>query len=311
VGLSDFKVDLAIADTKNPNRAVLGILLDGQRWSQRRTVTDRDALPVSMLVNRMGWAGVERIWLPNWLRSPESEIARVKASFEKALLEGPRVTKKATQVKSSEPIFTRKTDLADERDFRGVNPFDSLLKEIPTWSPLGPKIIGAQQYLDYLHDKQIQGAVRDIVSQLTAHEGPVSSERLAKFVASCFGFNRVVSGRIAAINGVGFPGHVRDKEQFLYPAHQNPETYSEWRKSPAGSGRSIQDVSIREIKNAMISIARVAQGVEQEELLRETSRVFGVQKMSKDIATRLESALKSAISVGELMEDKGYLKPRS
>lgn len=310
VGLSDFKVDLAIADPAKPNQAVLGILLDGQRWSQRKTVTDRDSLPVSMLTNRMGWSGVERIWLPNWLRNRSAEIQRVKSAYEKAKLEGPKVAKRATQLKSAEPIFTKKSDLEDESEFKGINPFDSLLSSVPTWSPLQPKIIGAQQYLDYLHDKQIQAAVREIVAQLTAHEGPVSSERLAKFVATCFDFNRVVSGRIAAINGIGFPGHVRDKEGFLFPAAQNPDTYSDWRKSPAGSGRSIQDVSIREIKNAMIAIARVAQGVEIDELLKETSRVFGVQKMSKDIAARMEAAVDSAKATRELIEERGYLKPR-
>jgi hypothetical protein len=310
VGLSDFKVDLAIVDPKNAQRAVLGVLLDGHRWSQRQTVTDRDSLPVSMLTGRMGWPSVERIWLPNWLRNKQGEIDRINAAFVKALAMKPQAPRVNVKAKAAEPIFTKKSELEDERDFRGVNPFDKLLESVPTWSPLQPQIIGAQHYLDYLHDSEIQKAVRAIVDKLTEQEGPVSPERLAKFVAACFGFNRVVSGRVAAINGIGFPGQVRDKEQFLFPKAQNPETYSGWRKSPAGSGRSIQDVSIREIKSAMIAISDVAQGVQREDLIRETSRVFGVQKTSKEIAARLETAMDSAIAKGELVEENGYLKPR-
>ena len=310
VGLSDFKVDLAIADPSEPKRAVLGVLLDGQRWGQRKTVTDRDSLPVSMLTNRMGWAGVERIWLPNWLRNRDAEITRIKNSFEKAKLERPKSNRKQAKAQASEPIFTKKSDLSDEQTFKGVNPLDSLLESIPTWRPLGPKVIGEQRYLDYLHDPRIQTAVREIVGKLTAQEGPVSSERLAKFVASCFGFNRVVESRIAAINGLGYPGQARDKEGFLFPLSTNPDTYAEWSKSPAGHGRSIQDISIRELKNAMISIARVAQGVEIEELLKETTRVFGIQKMSKDITQRVETAAQSAIAKGELLLQDGYLKAR-
>jgi hypothetical protein len=310
VGLSDFKVDLAIADPSEPKRAILGVLLDGQRWGQRKTVTDRDSLPVSMLTNRMGWAGVERIWLPNWLRNRDAEITRIKTSFEKAKLDGPKSQRKQAKTQASEPIFTKKSDLSDEQTFKGVNPLDSLLDSIPTWRPLGPKVIGEQRYLDYLHDPRIQTAVREIVGKLTAQEGPVSSERLAKFVASCFGFNRVVESRIAAINGLGYPGQARDKEGFLFPLSTNPDTYAEWSKSPAGHGRSIQDISIRELKNAMISIARVAQGVEMEELLKETTRVFGIQKMSKDITQRVETAAQSAIAKGELLLQDGYLKAR-
>ena len=274
------------------------------------TVTDRDALPISMLTNRMGWAGIERIWLPNWLRNKQGEIERIKSAFAKAKSDGPRTARKALSHKTAEPIYTKKSDLADHKDFVGVNPFDALLESVDTWNPIQPQIIGAQNYLDYLHDKRIQAEVRNIVEQLTAHEGPVSSERLAKLVAACFGFNRVVGSRVAAINGLGYPGQVRDKEGFLFPKGVNPETYPDWKKSPAGSGRSIQDVSIREIKNAMIAIARVAQGVALEELTKETSRVFGVQKVSKDTAARLDAAITSAIQRGELVKDGEYLKPK-
>lgn len=310
VGLSDFKVDLAIADPKEPTKAILGVLLDGHRWSQRKTVTDRDALPISMLTNRMGWARVERIWLPNWLRNKQAEIERIKSAFARAKTDGPKIPRKSSTAQTSEPIYTKKSELSDQKGFVGINPFDALLDSVPTWSPIQPEILGAQNYLDYLHDKRIQAEVRNIVEQLTAHEGPVSSERLAKLVAACFGFNRVAANRVAAINGIGYPGQVRDKEGFLFPKGVNPDTYSEWRKSPAGSGRSIQDVSIREIRNAMIAIARVAQGVAMEELMKETSRVFGIQKVSKDTAARLEHALNIAIQRGELVQDGEYLKPR-
>ncbi len=310
VGLSDFKVDLAIADPKDPKKAILGILLDGHRWSQRKTVTDRDALPISMLTNRMGWARVERIWLPNWLRNKQAEIERIKSAFNRAKIDGPKTPRKSSPAKAAEPIYTQKSELADQKHGFGANPFDALLDSVPTWSPIQPEILGAQNYLDYLHDKRIQAEVRSIVEQLTAHEGPVSSERLAKLVAACFGFNRVAASRVAAINGIGYPGQVRDKEGFLFPKGVNPDTYSEWQKSPAGSGRSIQDVSIREIRNAMIAISRIAQGVEIDELMKETSRVFGIQKVSKDIAARLEHALNIAVQRGELVQDGQYLKPR-
>jgi len=310
VGLSDFKVDLAIVDPKNPKRAALGILLDGQRWSQRQTVTDRDALPISMLTGRMGWPSVERIWLPNWLRNRQGEIERIRKAFDRALLIDPAV-RVPIKPKVAEPIYTRKADLTNDDDYQTINPFDQLLESVETWTPTKPEYFGSQEYLDYLHDPDIKKAVRAIVEVLTNGEGPVSAERLAKFVASCFGFNRVVSARVAAINGVGFPGHARDEEGFLFPSGETPANYSGWRKSPAGSGRSIQDVSIRELANAIIAIAEVARGVEPAELVKETSRVFGVQKTSKETAARIDFAIRTALASGELIEEGGYLKPAS
>lgn len=309
VGLSDFKVDLAVMDSASPQKAVLGILLDGRRWSQRPTVTDRDALPMSMLINRMGWSGVERIWLPNWLRNSQAEVNRIKQAFETAKKVGPKVSRKSLEVRAAEPIFTRKSELSDQDNFQGYNPVDKLLETVSTWRPLRPQVIGSQEHLDYLHDSQIKDAVREIVEKLTTQEGPVSSERLAKFVAACFGFNRVVAGRILSINGVGYPGHARDDEGFLFPKSVSPEAYLDWRKSDPESGRALQDVSMQEIINAMKSVALAAQGVAPEQLVKETSRVFGVQKVSKVIATRIEASLALAVESGQLVQAEGYLKP--
>ena len=67
VGLSDFRVDIVIADPSNPGQPLVAVLLDGQEWFSRQTVADRDGLPVDVLANLMHWPAVERVWLPEWL----------------------------------------------------------------------------------------------------------------------------------------------------------------------------------------------------------------------------------------------------
>ncbi|MDQ2782485.1 MAG: DUF4011 domain-containing protein, partial [Actinomycetota bacterium] len=69
VGLSDFQVDLAVG---LPGQAPsLAVLLDSPAWAARRTTSDRDALPVTVLHELMGWPEVGRVWLPAWLRDRE------------------------------------------------------------------------------------------------------------------------------------------------------------------------------------------------------------------------------------------------
>jgi hypothetical protein len=309
VGMSEFKVDLALADSKKPNQAVLGILLDGKRWSQRRTVTDRDALPVAMLTDRMGWSAVERIWLPNWLRDRGGEIERIKKAFETAKTLKPRDARSSVKM-PAEPIFTQRSELGEGGSVDSVNPFDALLESTPTWSPMQIQIVAGQDYMDLLHVPEVQKAVRGIVAVLTNIEGPVSPERLAKVVASCFGFTRVVESRIKAINGVGFPGHDRGIENFLFPVGVGPSSYRDWKISNESSGRKLSEVSIYEIANAMVAIARVAQGVAPEQLVKEASRVFGLQKVSKDSSLRLEKALALAVQSERLIQDGHYFKAK-
>lgn len=84
VGLSDFRLDLVIARTEAPARLILPVLLDGESWHTRRTVSDRDVLPVEVLRNLMGWPSVARIWWPMWLQNRQEVIDQILAEVERA-----------------------------------------------------------------------------------------------------------------------------------------------------------------------------------------------------------------------------------
>lgn len=308
VGLSDFKVDLAIYDPKDNTKAVLGILLDGPRWNSRETVSDRDCLSVSLLRDRMGWPAIERIWLASWLRNPGDEVQRIKQVYENVLKTGATPVKKAEKKINVEPIFTT---LNIEGGNEGVNPVDRLLQEIEEWTPMYPEIVGDKKLLDYLYDQSIRNAISNIAVRLTEGEGPVSPDRLAKFVAGCFGLERVVANRVAAINSLPFTGQQRDEEGFLYPKGETYFTYKGWRRGTESSLRHIGDISLCEISNAMKAICEVAQGVRPEQLNKEVSRLFGVTKVSAAINQRLDAALNFSLHNGRLVRDGEYIQATS
>jgi len=77
VGLSDFRVDLSVATTGAPEHPVMAVLLDGPTWAARRTVSDRDGLPVEVLSRLMGWPAVERVWMPEWLGDAGAVLDRL------------------------------------------------------------------------------------------------------------------------------------------------------------------------------------------------------------------------------------------
>ncbi|MGY5885930.1 DUF3320 domain-containing protein [Modestobacter lacusdianchii] len=84
VGLSDFRVDLTVAPADAPDAPVLAVLLDGPAWAHRRTVGDRDGLPVEVLGELVHWPAVERVWLPTWLADREAVLATLVAAVEAA-----------------------------------------------------------------------------------------------------------------------------------------------------------------------------------------------------------------------------------
>ncbi|GEA87053.1 DNA helicase [Cellulomonas cellasea] len=84
VGLSDFRVDLALADAAAPERPLVAVLLDGPGWAARRTVGDRDGLPTEVLSRMLRWPAVERVWLPAWLATPGDVLDHLVGSVERA-----------------------------------------------------------------------------------------------------------------------------------------------------------------------------------------------------------------------------------
>jgi SpoU rRNA methylase family enzyme len=307
VGLSEFRVDIALLDKAKKNRAVLAILLDGPRWHSRLTVSDRDCLPVALLKDKMGWMAVERIWLPNWIRDPQGEIDRIKSAYEVALKSPARPKASQQGQKPPAPVFTVKQPTVDSRNNR--NPVDDLLTRTSTWKQLTSQQIGTQEYLDYLHDSRVKQAVWAAVRLLVETEGPVSKERVGKFVAGCFGYSRVVANRINAIHSVvvNGPDFSHDLEGFVFLSAAPADSFAGWQKSSVGAGRSADEISIPEIVNAMKAICEVAGGVRYEQLVKETTRVFGVQKVSAKTLDRFQLACDWAIANERLKLSGDYL----
>jgi hypothetical protein len=84
VGLSNFRIDLVLARPGDPARPILPVLLDGESWRKRTTVSDRDVLPVEVLQDLMGWPAVARIWWPMWLQNRQEVINHILAEVDHA-----------------------------------------------------------------------------------------------------------------------------------------------------------------------------------------------------------------------------------
>jgi hypothetical protein len=82
VGLSEFRVDLSISRPGDPETPVMAVLLDGPSWARRRTVGDRDGLPVEVLDDMLRWPSVQRVWLPSWLADPAAVADELVAAID-------------------------------------------------------------------------------------------------------------------------------------------------------------------------------------------------------------------------------------
>lgn len=327
VGLSDFRVDLAVAaDEGGPWVAVL---LDGPGWAGRATVADREALPTAVLAGTMGWPRVERVWLPSWLTERDRVVrrlvdaavgvrtARTGGVGVQDVPDGPGVQDGPGPVRpDAAPVPDDPTPLA-----RAAFP-----PHPPPPPPPAPPVSdvaedaaqpavfvaastsgweGRRELLDRLDDRRAAALVRDVALDVIAVESPIEEGRLARVVGNRFGLKRVVAKRAAEILGV-VPRTLRHDTLlgiFYWAPGSSPETYTGFRATPPDVSRPLAEVAREEIANAMAHLARLGHGIAPEELIRETAAVFGVGRVTAPARERLEAVVAWAVSTGRLEVD--------
>jgi hypothetical protein len=65
LGLSNFKIDMALSLPEFGDKWLVAVLFDGEEWSERPLAIDRDAVPIIVLENVMSWRRVARVWMPS------------------------------------------------------------------------------------------------------------------------------------------------------------------------------------------------------------------------------------------------------
>lgn len=304
VGLSDFRVDLVIADPDEPERPLVAVLLDGAEWFGRRTVADRDGLPVEVLSKLLHWPGVERVWLPEWLGQREATIVRLRDAV--AAAKQCKLEPRAEEVVTPPPVVAP----VEEKSFafRSVQlkPKPAAPRRHPDltdFSPWNPVVIGSISVLDEIHTSYNRSHVVKIAESVIDSEGPVHRDRLAKLVAGAFGLGKVSESRKRAIQQVVPSEYSRaDDREFYWPNAVSPGAWRTVRTSNRGEGRPIGEISLVEIGNAMRVAAEQAGGSAVDDLKREAMNLLGMTRMGSAVTLRLDQALERALAVGVLKQ---------
>jgi len=83
IGVSSFRIDIAVCSPKDPSTYVLAICLDGKTYQKIKYTRDRDRMFAYML-SRMGW-NTCRVWSMDWYSNPEAAKKRLWNRVSSAL----------------------------------------------------------------------------------------------------------------------------------------------------------------------------------------------------------------------------------
>ncbi|MFE4706902.1 DUF559 domain-containing protein [Peribacillus simplex] len=85
VGMSGYRIDMAVVHPNDRSRYILGVECDGAMYHSSPSARERDVYRQRYLESR-GWK-IERIWSRNWWRNPVNEIERIDRRIKELVRE--------------------------------------------------------------------------------------------------------------------------------------------------------------------------------------------------------------------------------
>ncbi len=294
VGVSAYRIDMAIRDPRDRSRYVLGIECDGATYHSARSARDRDVLRQQVLRGQ-GWR-LHRLWSTDWWRDPARSIDAALRSLEQAQqapveqsVPAPALTDTATVVPPA-ALGPREDSTAGPSRFPAT-PYERFRPDERLW-----------RHRDVLIDPSQSRALATSIVALMKAEAPIHEDVLWDRLKEIHGVARAGANvranitkaiRIATKDSV-----VRGSDRRFYYYGVAPPTA--FRIAADGVHRTIDQIPPEEIQLAIQHLAEEQFGVSREDVPHGVAALFGVERARGDAATTIRILTDDLIQRGLL-----------
>jgi hypothetical protein len=284
VGCSGYRIDLAVGHPDRPGEYLLGIECDGAPYHSAATARDRDRLREQVL-RGLGWR-MHRVWSTDWWFDRPRERERLEAAIAEALAAPPPPVEAPPPPVTPEPVRVQQVVVPPSP----VEPYRPC--ELPRVSE-DPETI---------HDPRRSAEVRAAVARVVAQEAPLHVDLLARRVGTAFGATKVTERLRKRILAVAAAVTVRG--EVVWPAGVDPAGWTRIR-GPAveGVSRDAGELPVEEIAAAAAWLLSTNLSMPTADLLRETARVFGIQRMGAKVSEAMAAGVDLLVARGRAAKD--------
>ncbi len=192
LGVSGYRVDLAVHHPDIPGAMLAGIVLDGPGYAGANTARDRDVLRGSVM-NVLGWR-LLRLWSLDWWRNPQGCLDTVDAQLREWVTAGPP---EPPELPSLLPESAENAVAAQETPAAPVEA-----------QPAAPAPVG-EEYREYTRELPHLSRIRDntltdALLELVQQEGPVLQSRVISRIGKLSGTIMNASARAIATSKIEF-----------------------------------------------------------------------------------------------------------
>jgi very-short-patch-repair endonuclease/uncharacterized protein YicC (UPF0701 family) len=297
VGVSNYRIDLGVADPQQPGRYLLGIECDGAMYQSAPTARERDRLRQQVLEG-LGWK-MHRIWSHDWISNQATEIEKVMARLKEP---APATVTTGAEVAPSEQPKTAEAFLAQMETPEEV-------KDLPTyvWPYIYAKLPQATGTLSKAVPHDLVGDVIKIVGT----EGPVHVDLVYQRIGAAWNVSRVTAKVKELLNtAIGIAVHDKRIEQrgdFLWPIGLATPIV----RAPKADdkARSIEHIAPEEIAEAAFLVTQEARSISEADLIAQTARLLGYARVTKKIDAAVTGAVDALKTSGRILGEGELVRP--
>ncbi len=289
VGSPGFYLDLAVVDSENPGRYILGLICDGKAYDSATSATDRDRLRTQVL-ELFGW-NLYQVWSTDWYRNPSRELGRLLTAIEQAKMVTETIDKEndAWQLELS----------------REKNPENNLATP--------------EYQLAEIHIEQIRpefqlytfSELGNWIAEIVQTEGPIHFDEVAKRITDATGISKVGS-RIRytltqALDQARDEKKVVIKGDFLWAPEMQAAVVRDRSKLPSAY-KKLSLVAPEELYEAIHQVVGSAIAITEQEAVLLVAKLLGFSRVTDEMRQQLSEAVGKTIQNGVLTFEGVNLK---
>ena len=276
VGRSQFKIDVAVSTVENPDKYLLGILIDGEGYRDTQTTRDREIVQPSVL-GGLGW-NVMRVWSVDWINNPQRVADRINEALANSQKQAPK----------EEPApAPEKFDITNEK----IEEIHSV--EVPyTEANIG----GVTRKSDY-----------ETARKIIEVEQPITLSLLCKRISRLRGLARVtptLQHDIQLMVMKSFHTAPDRNTRVIWLTQDASEGYTSYRQA---SGRDITEIPMCEIENVVADAIKEQFSIDRESIKLIAARKLGFTRRGAKVDSALNEAIDHLVVTRKVTEIAGKI----
>ena len=293
IGESAYKIDIGVIDPSNPEKYLLGILLDGTGYKDAKTTRDREIAQINVLQG-LGWR-IHRVWTMDWWDNCNREIDRVLQEVRRAEKESENSRSVEAEDRSVMVASNSKQNIAetpgeDNMRFKGIVQQNApiIRKPVETYQStnLPVSYLSADDYIDPYWGNHIEVKKRVLVVLET--ESPISESLLTRRVVQSFSIarsgSRIQQYMASVYKEMNLRYTVQNGEKFFWKNTQDSHSYTGFRANGTGENRrDSKDIPIQEAANAVCRALEEQFSLSQEDLVRASANLMGISRIGSSV----------------------------